>query len=666
MDNVQQMAEIYIDKLQNTLWDWMENIVRANTELADERVSENAKGKFSTPAPVDLFNLINETMIMAKSSGVEELEAAALSSCLNVLADFLTDIMEDMKETKKQSFEYVVASANDCSAIIDNLDTLEEENSIIIEKHLRSSDFETLREKYSDALMQCISFIADMIVVDDLADVIRERVECKGRFDPADSASVVSGALERIIATIEDYFSDLRVRLHSAYFLKMTKACIEKFVLQTCSQLGASYRKSAKGAMFAADAVKLRIGPRGFENDVETLLDSLANYVRDRKMAVKYYAKVLLPLDNLNDIFTCAPAMVPHVLHRLLESEPKSVARSVQATVAMCVNIRQHNDTISSQEKDEIEVACKGVFAELVPDIGTPLRRGHKRMGSSVPPPPPLTQEEQNNPFVCATPLKYGIRSRHDSGGAFSAGLKSMIARFTPSKKPKGTGHTRAQSAGIFTDASKGLVTVNMMEHQATPRIPVVDTALSGSRNDDSKADSHDVTHRRPTLVAPTPDLSIDASHERRRLRRESISPGIPRRLSLSPMNALAGKIANEPLTAELTGYLMKQNPQKKWQKRWFALRTVMYAHGSRREWRSALVWHKDSKSSVNSQLYIDEIVGQVTFVKSPPGHFDASNTFIFEKGAGVSGGSKRICSSSLYEVSKQTMNERTCFKLQQ
>ena len=209
MDNVQQMAEIYIDKLQNTLWDWMENIVRANTELADERVSENTKGKFLTPAPVDLFNLINETMVMAKSSGVEELEAAALSSCLNVLADYLTDIMEDMKETKRHSFEYVVASMNDCSAIIDNLDNLEEENEVIIKKHLRPSDFETLREKYTDALIQCIDYIADMIVVDDLADVIKERVECKGRMDEVDSAAKVEACLERTMATIEDYFSIL-------------------------------------------------------------------------------------------------------------------------------------------------------------------------------------------------------------------------------------------------------------------------------------------------------------------------------------------------------------------------------------------------------------------------------------------------------------------------
>ena len=63
--------------------------------------------------------------------------------------------------------------------------------------------------------------------------------------------------------------------------------------------------------MFAADSVKLRVGPRGFEKDVETLLDSLASYVRDRKMAVKYYAKVLLPLDNLNDLFTCALPWFP-------------------------------------------------------------------------------------------------------------------------------------------------------------------------------------------------------------------------------------------------------------------------------------------------------------------------------------------------------------------
>ena len=249
-----------------------------------------------------------------------------------------------------------------------------------------------------------------------------------------------------------------------------------------------------------------------------------------------------------------------------------------------------------------------------------------------------------------------------------------MLARFTPNKK---RGHSRTQSAGVFTDASKGLVTVNMMEHQATPRPqPVLESKISSF---EEKVDPATLllhlllalllllarcTADQPS-VAPTPDLSLDASHERRRLRRASLSPGMPRRLSLSPMNALADKIASvalkedgEPVPEDMTGYLMKQNPQKKWQRRWFALRTVMFAKGSRREWRSALVWHKDIKSSVNNQLFIDEIVGDVTFVKTPPGHFDANNVFVFEKGAGISGEQKNMF--KLTTRSMETNHERT------
>ena len=55
-----------------------------------------------TPGPTDLFNLLNESLTLARVSGVRRLQASVVSMCAVSMAEYLSAVTRDLVERKNQ------------------------------------------------------------------------------------------------------------------------------------------------------------------------------------------------------------------------------------------------------------------------------------------------------------------------------------------------------------------------------------------------------------------------------------------------------------------------------------------------------------------------------------------------------------------------------------
>jgi hypothetical protein len=129
---------------------------------------------------------VNESLTLAKVSGVRRLQASVVSMCAGSMADYLYAVTRDLMEHKAASFPYAAALANDCWTVIEHIDRLEKEQSAVFDEW--GIDFDPLREKCMAHAQRCLDVIAGMVRKDVRA--VMQRVFTREHLEAKDESQV--------------------------------------------------------------------------------------------------------------------------------------------------------------------------------------------------------------------------------------------------------------------------------------------------------------------------------------------------------------------------------------------------------------------------------------------------------------------------------------------
>ena len=102
-----------------------ENIAKITLQNPAKAISEKPDGKYHTPAPVDLFSMINEYVAIAGRGGMKELQVEVIKMCLSGIKQYQKCMEEGIVEFEDPADELLLLCAiiNDCDEIADNLDS---------------------------------------------------------------------------------------------------------------------------------------------------------------------------------------------------------------------------------------------------------------------------------------------------------------------------------------------------------------------------------------------------------------------------------------------------------------------------------------------------------------------------------------------------------------
>ena len=185
----------------------------------------------STHAPVDLFNMVNETLTLSKSSGLEKLEAAALFSCMGTVEDYISSVLQRVELIELSTaggLKFLCALLNDCGSIIEQIDNLSEDYEKLATAYdVKFEPIMLLYDKAAKELTECIA----RLIFDDISP-LTEKLCTTAHFEPEEA-----GVVEMICATIEDYLNDLERVVERLYFRKLVTNVIHSLMAAYCNQL---------------------------------------------------------------------------------------------------------------------------------------------------------------------------------------------------------------------------------------------------------------------------------------------------------------------------------------------------------------------------------------------------------------------------------------------
>ena len=196
---------------------------------------EHEEGVFeataSTHAPVDLFNMVNETLTLSKSSGLEKLEAAALSSCISTIEEYISSVLQRVELIEPNTaggLKFLCALLNDCGSINEQIDNLAEDYRELATAY--DFQFEPVMILYDKAAKELIECIAKLIF-DDLSP-FTEKLCTHAHFEPQEA-----DIMETICATIHDYLNDLERVVDTVFFRKLVTSIVHKLIIDYANNI---------------------------------------------------------------------------------------------------------------------------------------------------------------------------------------------------------------------------------------------------------------------------------------------------------------------------------------------------------------------------------------------------------------------------------------------
>jgi len=571
IDNVEKMAARYLHELQDTLGTWIENIISSNFARGMsclERANREST-IVNTSAPVDLFNMINETIIMAQASGVEPLIAPVLSCCLITLVDYKTNLFYGLErsssgEALKGELAFLCALVNDCSSVVEHLGVLE--NSKIGKTGSEEGvQWEPVRVHYDEAAFQFLDLVMQMVLDDLEQALLTSKLFTKHHLE-AEKWDVAANIMTRIVATLCDYLTDLQQLLLPEYFNRILKRLVQEISLIYCRQMMNATSVYSDPSIFLNEICggpkdmasqlhsmtsKLRIGMDEMFHiklDFEQLMNCVENFAPS---AEKLFAQEIVAWKNIIDLLAVSPALFPSAVLTISAQQSHLLQKSVLTCALCCLSLRR-----------DISVS-QGV--ELRQSIGLKLKQKEiankfSNINSESEQVPKNNQYAHLWPdLIVADPLKDRMRQL--------------------------LGNTRAKIHREKSQKMNWQPTQNRIQRLSM----------------DSQSDLPHYRLRAGTLSAMiSKDFSVEASQKRKENRQFQID------------------LAEESRDENIHGFMEKKSPHPPmvWQRRWFLIHKVH--DEASRKWKMSLTWHKTFNSPVKSRLFLD-LVSRVDLTPSIP-----------------------------------------------
>ncbi|XP_029211438.2 exocyst complex component 3-like isoform X2 [Acropora millepora] len=233
----QELLDTYLTTTKSNMAEWMAKL--ADTDVKDwhsEALPEkDLQGFYNTSLPVFLFKMIDQNLQVAAKAG-EGIKLQMLDICLEAIQGFQREYRNAIRKYKSKHFEdrsqpprfveYMVAIVNNCKFCMDFTDQLKDRLVPEIGKAVFGED----RERSFKDVVACFEQLGQESAGYLLEEVFLDLEPYLSQLmTPAWLPS--SEAIETIIATIEDYYSDF-LHLIGKYLDYLMEQALKKLLLE--------------------------------------------------------------------------------------------------------------------------------------------------------------------------------------------------------------------------------------------------------------------------------------------------------------------------------------------------------------------------------------------------------------------------------------------------
>tara|TARA_B100000795_G_scaffold268800_1_gene256558 strand:- start:1167 stop:3251 length:2085 start_codon:yes stop_codon:yes gene_type:complete len=209
-------------------------------------------GSYTTTAPIDLNNMINQYVEISGRGGLDSLQARVFGMCLDGMCAYHHDVELHCTDLKSgEDLIFLCAIANDAESFLTSMETLEDRFIDLIEDNEMEDELEATTMQ-CHMLGQLALLQMETVIFNDLGPFFRKL------FD-AEWSSGNSEAMETILATLEDYFEEFSTRCHHRSMVKLIGYCYNRFLVEYVSQMIEKYTKRSRNG--ARGPTKLCLNP---------------------------------------------------------------------------------------------------------------------------------------------------------------------------------------------------------------------------------------------------------------------------------------------------------------------------------------------------------------------------------------------------------------------
>lgn len=223
-DVIDFLTRSYVKKAGPDLERMVHSIAQFVLTRPEDAIREDEDGMFSTTAPIDLVNMINQYLDIVGRSGAEALQARVLRMCLKKVETYCHDLEIHISgDMSGDELVFLVAIANDADIFVDRLDTIEDDYSDLIERR-------DLEENFSHVIHRCQQL--GRLALHQLCDIIfADLLPLEEKLFDKDWLGGSLDTIDTMLATIEDYFEDFYGKLRNGAFGSLAGYCYDQMII---------------------------------------------------------------------------------------------------------------------------------------------------------------------------------------------------------------------------------------------------------------------------------------------------------------------------------------------------------------------------------------------------------------------------------------------------
>lgn len=346
------LIETYVERMDQALRSWMGNIMRSDFGMEPHA---NSNGHLFTPGPQDTFRLLEEQFRIGEEGGLD-LSARVASKIFEILDDYYKEYQRKL-EGEQNSLETLCAISNNslrCAELGKNL-------QLVVVEYLEqkyegfSTEHHLPVPEYVSLAKESAATCGKVIFTDPGFGEIFSQMCCSKEW----RSGIVTGS---ILATLDDFFQDLRVWLVSELFQILAMTVLNESVSHFMAAILSQLRTVNDGTIGSlrrdhealSDFFRKYLTPDAVQEECQILSD-MCDFLESDSVE-----SFVLSYSSLLDSVLITPVLLSGVLNARVSSQQDMTKSDAKEVLSACREVYEEIKKVHIG-KPEIEAKKFGV-----------------------------------------------------------------------------------------------------------------------------------------------------------------------------------------------------------------------------------------------------------------------------------------------------------------